>query len=97
MVWDAATGQTISTIRLLGHSVTAVALLPDGNRIVIGSRDHTAKVAALRQAKCCLRCEDTPDPSIPQWFRLMGSVSSPAAPTAPPSSGMRTTEKRYYA
>ena len=41
------------TLREHAEPVLAVAYSPDGQRIVSGSADHTAKVWDWPQAKCC--------------------------------------------
>jgi WD40 repeat protein len=43
-VWDAATGQELLTLNGHADSVWAVAVSPDGRRIITGSDDNTAKV-----------------------------------------------------
>jgi WD40 repeat protein len=44
MLWDAATGERVRTLRGHDGAVFCVAFSPDGQRIVTGSRDREAKV-----------------------------------------------------
>ena len=43
-VWDAGTGLELLTLKGHSNGIYGVAFSPDGNRIVSGSADNTAKI-----------------------------------------------------
>ncbi len=51
IIWDAATGKELHTLRGHGAEVEAVAFSPDGKRLVTGSADTTARVWDVETGK----------------------------------------------
>jgi WD40 repeat protein len=51
-MWDIRTGKCLLKMEGHGHWVEAMAVTPDGNRIVTGSRDRTIRVWSIQTGVC---------------------------------------------
>jgi WD40 repeat protein len=85
-VWDANTGEELRKLEGHGASVAAVAVAPDGIRIITGSDNTVRCGSGIRRREGAASRRSVSACSWPASTG-MGHVSSPPSPTTSPGSG----------